>query len=59
MKFKNSGRKVCISYRWYNFHDYIRTVWWTPDFKEVVKIDGEIIYLKDLYQNKDYTVYTY
>lgn len=54
MKLKDSGRRVIISGV---FRVYHRTVWFTPDFKEVVKINGEIVYLEDLRRNKSYDVF--
>lgn len=54
MKLKKSGRRVIISGA---FRVYHRTVWFTPDFKEVVKINGEIVYLEDLRRNKSYDVF--
>lgn len=54
MKLKKSGRKVAICSV---LNVYYRTVWLTPDFKEVVKINGEIVYLEDLRRNKFYDVF--
>lgn len=54
MKLKNAGRKVIICSV---FETYHRTVWLTPDFKEVVKINDEIVYLEDLRRNKFYDVF--
>ena len=54
MKLKKAGRKVTICSV---LSVYKRTVWLTPDFKEVVKINGEIVYLEDLRRNKFYDVF--
>lgn len=54
MKLKKAGCKVTIIGV---FRTYRRTVWFTPDFKEVVKINDEIVYLEDLRRNKNYDVF--
>lgn len=54
MKLKNTGRRVIICGVFSTYH---RTLWLTPDFKEVVKIKGEIVYLEDLRRNKFYDVF--
>lgn len=54
MQLKNTGRRVIITGALRTYH---RTVWFTPDFKEVVKINGEIVYLEDLRRNKSYDVF--
>lgn len=54
MKLKKAGCKVTIIGV---FHVCKRTVWFTPDFKEVVKIDGEIVYLEDLRSDKNCIVF--
>lgn len=54
MKLKKAGRRVTICSV---FRTYHRTVWLTPDFKEVVKINGEIVYLEDLRRNKFYDIF--
>lgn len=54
MKVKKTGRKVII---FTVLRVYYRTVWLTSDFKEVVKINGEIVYLEDLRRNKFYDVF--
>ena len=54
MKLKKAGCKVTIIGV---FRVYKRTVWFTPDFKEVVKINDEIVYLEDLRRDKSYDVF--
>lgn len=54
MKLKKAGRKVTICSV---LSIYKRTVWLTHDFKEVVKINGEIVYLEDLRRNKFYDIF--
>lgn len=54
MKLKKTGCKVTIIGV---FRIYRRTVWITPDFKEVVKINDEIVYLEDLCRNKNYDIF--
>ena len=54
MKLKKAGCKVTIIGV---FRVYHRTLWLTPDFKEVVKINGEIVYLEDLRRNKNYDIF--
>lgn len=58
MKLKKAGCKVTIIRCCGVLPSYKRTVWLTPDFKEVVKINGEIIYLEDLRRNKFYDLFT-
>lgn len=53
MKLKKAGCKVTIIGV---FRAYRRTVWITPDFKEAVKFNNEIVYLEDLRRNKNYDV---
>lgn len=54
MKLKKAGRKVTICSV---FRTYHRTVWLTSDFKEVVKINDEIVYLEDLRRDKSYDIF--
>lgn len=54
MKLKKAGRNVIINGV---FRVYHRTLWLTPDFKEVVKINGEIVYLEDLRRDKNYDIF--
>ena len=54
MKLKKAGYKVIIAGV---FRVYKRAVWFTPDFKEVVKINDEIVYLEDLRGDKSYDVF--
>lgn len=54
MKLKKTGRRVIICGVFYTYH---RTLWLTPDFKEVVKIKGELVYLEDLRRDKSYSIF--